>query len=631
MRLFDRTGNAIPRDTETEAYITRKHLLEFRLYSTIGTHAMKKWLPNHEAYAELIVFKDSGDFHVVNGNRLNVTEPGEDYPTVLLNLYVQINNIDLKTAIASLCESFKISTNDDLARIGIESKWEQCNTICVRRKNDKYLLYRDEQNVGLMTHKNLIIQLPVSSIHLKSSNTPPRNLHLPFKVHGFYYNLKWAKLHPQAPIVLTDSIPLAEQNQHKFNLPPFNVQPVQWMSWFGGRESVDHLDFGSFSGRIVYCLVIQHSGLSLEETYKTALTVKERLEKSGVNQLRFIYYLDPEVSAFAKLEYSKDVPLILDAVAFEHYARRALSKEPLEPRESSAGTPSINPPTTMIEPVVANQSLSFIYGSGAISIVARSLAITAAQSSSSIFNAWHSDCSVDVIYLLGERVFRSVENGICPLHNCPSFRSIDLLNNQLDVMSLKGQDYIEECIYNSTTGRRQLIVLDGFLSLDEVVENKSSLEVFRNWVTRLIRKGVALWMIPPSGRISKNVRELLKPDTIIRVDAVNTGDPEILGMDINVEKSPFLYSIDAASLSVEIAPWSETPTWEVATSRDKYSKREQRLRQLVRLGRREKDIAMELDVSVAMVKKLKRKYGIRVNKRRHKQPKQKPNTSIQTK
>ena len=76
------------------------------------------------------------------------------------------------------------------------------------------------------------------------------------------YNQHLLHAMPDAAVVLTDSIEIAELNQGDSNFV--------WVSWLCEEGCYKQVDWSALSGRNFYCLVTNHSGKSLEEAYVEA-------------------------------------------------------------------------------------------------------------------------------------------------------------------------------------------------------------------------------------------------------------------------------------------------------------------------------------------------------------------------
>jgi hypothetical protein len=74
------------------------------------------------------------------------------------------------------------------------------------------------------------------------------------------YNRRLLGAMPDAPVILTDSIEIAELNQKEGS-------EFVWVSWLCESERYDQVDWSPLEGRDVYLLVTNHSGRRLEEAY----------------------------------------------------------------------------------------------------------------------------------------------------------------------------------------------------------------------------------------------------------------------------------------------------------------------------------------------------------------------------
>lgn len=100
------------------------------------------------------------------------------------------------------------------------------------------------------------------------------------------YNRHLLDDRPDAPVILTDSVEIAELNQKD--------SEFVWVSWLCERERYDQVDWAPLEGRDVYLLVTNHSGRSLAEAYVEAgelLTYWDEVARLDILPCRFVQVL----------------------------------------------------------------------------------------------------------------------------------------------------------------------------------------------------------------------------------------------------------------------------------------------------------------------------------------------------
>jgi len=116
-------------------------------------------------------------------------------------------------------------------------------------------------------------------------------------------------------VLLTDSIELAGINQR--NLDCAMVADIAWLSWYGERNAVEKMDWSLLKGCRVYYLLLEHSGFGGKTVYETALAVKRKLDTVGVAEFKFISYLAAGIDYVEQSKVAAPIPTIYSADEFE--------------------------------------------------------------------------------------------------------------------------------------------------------------------------------------------------------------------------------------------------------------------------------------------------------------------------
>jgi len=116
-------------------------------------------------------------------------------------------------------------------------------------------------------------------------------------------------------VVLTDSIELAGINQEI--LDRAQNPDIAWISWYGERNAVEKMDWTLLKGCRVYYLLLAHSGFGGKTVYETALAVKRKLDEVGVAEFKFISCLAAGINNAEQSKVDAPIPTIYNADEFE--------------------------------------------------------------------------------------------------------------------------------------------------------------------------------------------------------------------------------------------------------------------------------------------------------------------------
>lgn len=214
-------------------------------------------------------------------------------PGDLVKLYAQQEGLLLEDAYCDLQEKFKIKTSEKYSELSDikNSGWYQIKNI--KKQN---LLTHDQINyipflgatnnlLGCViierTSENQKLIYTRTAWSFGSSQTEYL-FDLPFVKPYPLFNWNLIVNNPTVPIYLSDSVELAHWNSLH------NHQGIIWTAWLGGSETALDVRWDILHGRKVTYVLMQHSGLSMKEIYKTALTASTKLK--DVSAIELDYY-----------------------------------------------------------------------------------------------------------------------------------------------------------------------------------------------------------------------------------------------------------------------------------------------------------------------------------------------------
>jgi hypothetical protein len=276
---------------------------------------VKQLIPANNSFTKLSVRLSAGQVLNRNGTNINCLECPL-FPSIVFNQLICNNTIC--SSCGNYFDSLKpIGVN---ALVGIYARQEGLlEEVAYRELQKKFKIKISEPHSALpdlsgwyqvknIKNQNLPLQVGITSIPFYGENqnllgfaivecTPEnKKLIYPRTAWSFkdspteyFFNLPFSKPYPlynwnliandlTVPVFLTDSIELAYWNSL------CRIQGGIWTAWLGGAETAFDVRWDILRGRKVTHVLTQHSGLSMESIYKTALTANAKLTKvSGID------------------------------------------------------------------------------------------------------------------------------------------------------------------------------------------------------------------------------------------------------------------------------------------------------------------------------------------------------------
>lgn len=652
MRHFNAVGCNIPRNTELEKFIVRKHKLELSLRNSLHSERHKEWLSaglETEKY-KIYPVETPLPFPIMfNENKIGNSNPKNELPTPCVELYCLLNSggknqVDCINELADrmnipnmIFEVLPSPENVHYREFGFSGH-------SLTQKPDTFVFFKDSSQGHMLAFINATgranIVLPTCEL------TCPRNwyaansiLHIPPE-GTIPLNTNIVENEKQRTIILTDSLLLATQNSPGHlpkNTYDFNTI---FSSWYGDSEGIAHCDWNSFRGRTVYYLLHPHSGFTGRQIYETAHAAYEAI--MSFTSVRFVTYFAPNQNLSSSNPMTTAIPRIISPETFlnemnqDNNRVRFSKRSFLIPETSGIPTKSICP---FIFPYMSQGSINVFQpktGSGAsLYEFYMPLAIACAQQ----FPLWGfntTSCSGNILQIYGSGEISTFqgrtievlntcrENGMREYFAIPSigfnrlytlvckdsvtkygeYIEYELKNRTLDIMEGTAN------IINSYLSQRQgtgLLILD-FSTLNELFFNdQSPLWSLLQYVQRC---GTTIWLILHKALPPERLR-ILNPDSIFTIDKKKCASITHMNVDIHLNRAVSPDTVTKMKFAFDEEHRAYVTPKE---SRSKYSAYALKIRSMTAQCVPEIEIARQLGIKLATLKQIKRTFKIRVNK-----------------
>lgn len=669
---FDASAAAVPRDLKEEKRTIRRSKLELKLADTLfDDKSLSKWLP-YGRKGTVNKGKDSLEYNImewriiwINGKHFQATVDKNQVSVPLIEFYAEIHGISFDEAEMKLLNIFQVS--DDFERdINPESDIQREPWLEPRANYSDYPFY-DVNNfvVGRLGIINSAVDtrlLPISFFRQRKSHCA---LYIPFDTQRIY-NFDFLKENKKNPIILTDSIIAAHDNQMKARRARIEVD---FVSWLGGMETLRGVDFNDFRGRKIYYLVFNHSGFSGLETYRNALEVITQFETAGL-QLKLISFLTDVMPQLPKIGYFLGFPRIVDketlCVDKEKTADYIYEQKALKLFQGNLSS------SVLLTPIVMPKTITLFRGAplSGKTILATAMAWAVSQGCG-LFREWRAPAPAKVLYILGEQPngalwqtmdihFRThIEGNPTKIEN-HSYPEDMSLHIPQEIMTFRGRlqaksypirkkgvtvdDPIGKKIHydqfwgisaaNQASGfniddwityterqldllRQQghlisLIVWDHLLTLNTMYWSQSAVDRLNDWFLKMQFDGYAVWLIPP-GRIgdkkSNRLINALRIDNCISVEKIMPINPSDISMSIEIKQSRKGFEKLKNKFSMTLDPTALCPVWHPVLNGLTRSAKKNIVKRLLAQGKNGPQIALETGFSLSSVKDLKRTLG----------------------
>lgn len=302
---------------------------------------------------ELISLYQSIDIEILKKNKLLY---GLFNRVGILKEKVSVNNEQGE----SICNSFSIPSEyfNDVDKFF--PKIEETELLAVR-SNIAYIF----NNTLVASANNKKIVLPFCRIPSREASSKHQGFRLPFwpsesyPLQGFKFDLGYLcrPEYRNRKIILTDSMEIAIFNQQ--GLVKSNNNEILWLYWHGGKEVIPNVDLEPLKGRIVYYMLIKHSGLREEQVFETGECIEERLNLIGAKELKFISYMHMHSSV------EKDiVPRVFSSI---HEVRTELKYNiPCLKKIQKQYVSKIQNRKAIVTPVILDRTFTIAYGAKSV-------------------------------------------------------------------------------------------------------------------------------------------------------------------------------------------------------------------------------------------------------------------------
>lgn len=439
--------------------------------------------------------------------------------------------------------------------------------------------------------------------------------------------------------ILTSSLRLADINQ-KF-LDKNGIPDFLWLSWnLDDAVSLDSIDWKPLvkaKARLnTYFL------LRTYEDMQSARTVKEKLEKLGMHNLRYVSYLPDKRLKEWKLIPSDETPVILNNKEFGCLVSSITNPLPrpetrLENHMAVLKKIKSEPRKSLLNPVVHEKTLTLVHGDHGGGRTW--LALTMAQTISlgkNMLETWRAPKPRGVLYICAgppQELREKIESLTAEI-DTPSIIRVELpgfaveecslfkINNNLYFASLRGNqinltDYshlaqLKKCL-SSNLPEISVVIMDGYLNgLVGTEGHPYPVYAMSLWSKELKQKNIALMLVCSGPPMAKKKMELLKRhlpfDSILEVKKRNIPDASKTGMTVRIEKAFRFPDDELQRLNLSFSPTASGQRWLV--DHHPLSKEEawDKIKKMLRKKKNKKPltnkaIACELGISPAMVGK----------------------------
>jgi hypothetical protein len=462
---------------------------------------------------------------------------------------------------------------------------------------------------------------PVFPLHIPSrrlSILMPGTVDLPkFQGEGVFNRSKGGV------VVLSDSLEVAEA-VCRSNLCFSDGYPI---SWYGGLETVNRIDWGELRGRRVVYVICNHSGLSRAGAHKIATHVRKRLAERRVDVTVMDCYADIESGGVGdghRWSWSNGVPRVLDGSCLSARSRKPHGSD----REAEPAAPQIRLSRVqgpsgafLLKPIMERGSVSLLHGGTPDERhwLALHLACSLAAGKR-VFRRWEPVGPCPVLYIDGRMGPTRIGADLGKAASVFGEASWELIDGFLAILSQEiprdlSNPEERRSVMRSLKGMPgadrgtggALLVLD---DLDSLVagDAKRALPELRAWLGELKSEGVSVLVLLSDAGRSRTVPTFPGIDNRIELEPV---EAYRRGLSFMARVAGRYRDIDRLVLAFD--PSSPKPKWRVLTKARSDQDRKQRdevVKELTAKGASNDFIADAIGQSEPTVRARKTALGI---------------------
>ncbi len=541
--------------------------------------------------------------------------------TPLVSLFCKVNAINEYSAVNILAKKFHI-TDDILVDVELDKRtsWrlkEVSNQILHIPYQIIYTFY-DTNNI-LAYHilftsihnpieplKKKDVLLPIST-WVKPGEMASFQLGLPIPGRKLPYNANLLAQYPELPVILTSSLEVARINMfdNLGNLKA-NLQYI-WLSWYNpclGSESEVEWELLKNPNRIrkVYYFLDYMDHHTLRESFETAIAVYQQFKKIKEIDLKFIFYkgeLNAGVSPFIlngrtitlnEVPHNYDLKLepingfieLLKSYGFHDLAEELAPKmrkkislqsvsDILPQRESSINF--------ILSPVIKDREVTLLSGEAElVHLLGVNIAYSVSVGASTLKDWQPGDSNISVIYLNAHDQSTLKHNldlaikmyGLTNAHESDveiseqRFSSTSFGRSTLNLTDESGRemvyDLLDDLSYTNEKQTKTLLVLDGYVTIDDLSTKRESLKEFFDSLANMKASVLIIPRVAGDACESKVNLNKLAVDTYIEIHAEEPSSPSKLACSITVQNNS---SEPSNPFKAEIAPKARKPKWQL--------------------------------------------------------------------
>lgn len=451
--------------------------------------------------------------------------------------------------------------------------------------------------------------------------------------HGTLYNQAQLWDGPDE-VLVTDSLVIAHAG-NPFGRAPEDY-PFLWTSWYGGARNVAEVDWSPLKGKRIRYLVLDHSGMAVQQAYETALLAEKGIREQLRQKVTFVCYLEGPGRPASTVSLMPHPPIVLGPEDLKAYVSKLSSQPLVLPWNSSSlstpvGSPFPRRRKRLFDPFASEGTATLIYGGEGVgkSLLALSMAKCAFYGTR-LCGSWRSRLSTNVVYIASDSPlspFTSTldavfgedgwESGIddggsfaTPTQTGQESDGTALiirhfqkgsLGMELPEQGLQWAEFVEKTLPPSF-GVAPLVVLDGMFWLTTLRTLPFGLTTFLRRM-RAIR-GAVLVVVGTSGSGSKHIgriRDMFPWDSVIEVKARRSGDAAAVGMSVRIEKGFALRKEEPRLLKLGYC--STDQSWELVGRKRTPLDELEKVLDLLLMGKTQQQIALDLGITVSQAKR----------------------------
>ncbi|WP_419779285.1 AAA family ATPase [Maridesulfovibrio sp.] len=407
-----------------------------------------------------------------------------------------------------------------------------------------------------------------------------------------------------------------------------------WSSWYGDEKRINTIDFSALNKRDV----------SFWAEWKTF--------DEAQPQINMVYYISQQIHDLKVIichNYAHlfDLPQLERnfkyKIHFKSFIRLASLKLLISPSDKIKECVSLHTKkmkiknltqlnkteytSPIIHPSIFPGNLCILYADSGIgkTWVAMSIAI-ATSFGVKAFHTWRASKPHKVLYIDSELGSTNFNDRMAKLISC---YPIDLNNDinkkmlnwehvaGLDISQDSDQKEIEELIDDANSAEQSkakvsLLILDNLSTLTNFTDSNKSWNEIHKWLKKLAKRSIAVLIVHHTGKDGSQrggSGKTVTADSVIRLNKARE-HPTKISLEVTIEKGRNIYGKEAKPFKIELEPNKKNSRWQVLRAQKNKDEQNKVIIELSGKGWKEADIATELQLSLATVKRRRKALGL---------------------